>query len=69
MSLYQVKDSLKGQKTNSPRHCLGYRLYETISSYKDKNSMIQMLMPFQGKITLNVHIPKAMSWADCLKPL
>ena len=31
--------------------------------------MIQMLMPFQGDITLYVHIPRAMPWAKSLKPL
>ena len=28
-----------------------------------------MLMPLQGDITLNVHIPRAMPWADNEKPL
>ena len=68
MRLYQVKDGLKGQRANSPRHRLGYRLYETFSPYRGKSSMIQMLMPLQGVVTLNVLIPKAMPWADGLKP-
>ena len=31
--------------------------------------MIQMLMPFQGVVTLNALIPRAMPRADSLKPL
>ena len=68
MSLYQVKDGLKGQKANSPRHRLGCRLYETFSPYRGKSFMIQMLMPIQGDITLNILIPRTSPWADSLKP-
>ena len=30
--------------------------------------MTHMLLPLQGDITINVHVPRAMPWADILKP-
>ena len=69
MSLHQSKDGLKGQKTNSPGHRPEYSSGATSSPCKGKSSMIQMLMPLQGDIILNAHIPRAMPWAKSLKPL
>ena len=63
MSLCQAKDGLKGQKAASPGQRPGCRLQATFSPCKGKSSMIQMLMPLQGDITLNVPIPRAMPWA------